>query len=162
MAYTTLQSIRENCVECGDCWEWQGYASEHGIPKINAVRAGKRNVFSGRRVVMEYANGKPLPRNVLITTNCGNPRCLNPAHLIKTDSAEVARKINARIDVRLKKSARSGRPIKLDAQKVAEIRSSDLKNRELATLYGVSKSSISRTRNNRTWAVQNPFSGLGA
>jgi hypothetical protein len=160
MAYTSLEEIRGNCLECGECWEWQGHAASCGTPKINAVKGGKRNVFSGRRVVWEFANGKALPSNVLLTTNCGNPRCLNPDHLAKTDHSKIAKKVGARLDVRLKKVARSGRPIKLDAQKAAEIRASTLKNSELAKMYGVTKSSISRTRNNRCWAQPNPFGGL--
>jgi len=161
MAYNTLDEIRAGCVECGDCWEWKGYAAKCGTPKVNTWIDGRRNVFSGRRVVMHLV-GKQIPKGVVLTTKCGNPRCLNPDHIIRTTRSEVATKVAARVDIKLKKAARSGRPIKLDQQKVADIRSSTMKNRELAALYGVTISTISRTRNGHCWAQRNPFAGLMA
>lgn len=164
----TLEEIHAKCVECGDCWEWAGICSPAGVPKINLfVGYGKngRTVLSTRRVVWQIVKGA-IPAGRLITTKCGNPKCLNPEHLQMTDHAQVARKNGARLSVKLKRAA-SQRTFniehraKLTQDAVASIRQSEQTTRALASTYGVHISTINKIRKGIAWRdVTNPFAGL--
>jgi hypothetical protein len=159
-----MDHILKFCRECGDCLEWTAIVSKGGVPKINVwVGRGKsgRTVMSARRVVWELTKRKELPRLSLLTTSCGNVRCLNPAHLVVTDHSEVAEKTGARLDVKMKKAAKCrGRAVKLSAELASEIRASTQTSRVLAKQYSVGLSTINRIRQGRSWAAPNPFVAL--
>jgi hypothetical protein len=165
-----LDDIKAKCIECGDCWEWTGICSSAGVPKINLyVGYGKngRTVLSTRRVVWQIVKGA-IPAGRLITTKCGNPKCLNPEHLTMTNHAQVAQKNGARLSVKLKRAA-SQRTFniehraKLTQDAVSLIRSSEKPTRELAGAYGVHISTINKIRKGLAWRdVTNPFAALMA
>lgn len=50
-----------------------------------------------------------------------------------------------------KQSARNRRPVKLNEEKVTEIRKSNLKQKELAIIYGVAASAINKVKNFKSW-----------
>lgn len=163
-----MDSIKARCLECGDCWKWQGITSKSGVPKINIfVGRGKngRTVLSARRVVWELVKG-PIPPKKLLTTNCGCVTCLNPDHLVLTTKSKVSQKNGARLDVKLKRAisnARNRRRAKLTLDQVLVIRVSEERTRLLADRFGVGIAAINRIRSGRSWKdYSNPFAGLGA
>jgi hypothetical protein len=157
---TTLETLLGKCQEDADCLVWTGSLSKRsGHPKYNNKAA--------RRVVYELAKG-PIPEGRLVTTTCGCARCVNPAHLALTTKSEAAVKANACPTVRLRKaiaSAKANRPNgKLDMQKASVIRDSSEGIDELAALYGVDRTLISKVRTGAAWREMKatPFQGLGA
>lgn len=71
-----------------DCWPWHGAVGGKGGPVITE----KKRTHSARRVMLEHVTGAPVPSNRLVSNACGNPLCLNPAHLIlKPFGDDVAR-----------------------------------------------------------------------
>lgn len=149
---------RSKCTECGDCLLWQGPTNAKGHPKIG--------LKSARRVVWTEKTGKELRPDQLVTVTCRQSRCLE--HLALTTKGEVARIVNARPDVKAKRSAssaRTNRPKygKLSMEQARYIRASEKLGKELAQELGVSTGLISHVRTGRSWKEDvNHFAGLGA
>lgn len=153
-----VQRLLARTTEDGDCLIWTARLSHSaGHPKWQN--------FSARRLLWEAQRG-PLKASQLITSTCGNPKCL--AHLAITNKAEIARKTNADPRVkaikRAKSMAISRKSAKLTMEKAREIRNSEQGNQELAALYGVSHALISKVRTHQAWLepATSPFAGLGA
>jgi hypothetical protein len=151
-------ALRGRVIEDGDCLIWTGSLScSAGHPKYK-----DRPV---RRMVWQAKHGELTPKQ-LVTTTCGNPKCLE--HLALTNKSQIAKKTNA--DPRVKaikalKSAAIGRARgKLSMEKVRHIRASNQPNQELASLYGVTHGLISKVRTGKAWVecFASPFAGLGA
>ncbi len=60
-----------------ECWPWLGHMAQGRWPVIRWDQA--RPFTSVRRIMWRLTYGDPVPQR--IWTTCGNPRCLNPAHL---------------------------------------------------------------------------------
>jgi len=160
---TSLERIQEilslKATEDGDCLIWNGRLSKScGHPKYGDM-VMRREVWKARK--------GPLKAGQLVTTTCGNPKCLE--HLAITNKSEVARRSNA--DPRVKASKRvsaaivaRARATKLSMEKAREIRLSDESDTALAKAYGVDHSMISKVRKNRAWveSFSSPFAGLMA
>lgn len=85
---------------------------------------------------------------------CDNPKCVNPDHLeAGTQSQNIkdafarGRKVNGPSGLKGEAHGAS----KLTEKIVFEVRASTLPVKTLANLYGVSKTSIERIRNRKTW-----------
>ena len=154
---TTVEDLLARTREDGDCLIWTGRLNHSsGHPKWKN--------FTVRRLLWALQHG-PLKPSELITSTCGNPRCLE--HLAITSRAEIARKTNADPRVkaikRAKSSAVARKKAKLSMEKAREIRSSELTGKALAVVYGVSEDLISKVRHYKAWPEPtSPFSGLGA
>lgn len=156
----TLEHLLSKCREDADCLLWTGSLSHSsGHPKYNNKAA--------RRLVYELAK-KPIPPGALVTTTCGCRQCLNPEHLALTNKSKAASQGNACPTVRLRKAIASANVHrangKLDMQKAAAIRASSKTCDELAAVYGVDKTLISKVRTGAAWRElkASPFQGLGA
>lgn len=73
---------------------------------------------------------------------CAVRTCVNPSHM-----EPVAEAVNVR----------RGRTTHLTDEDIAEIRSSDLTQTELAKIYGVHQSNISRIQTHDTWKEVKPI-----
>jgi hypothetical protein len=160
-----IDQLKSRCVECGDCWVWQGIVSSSNVPKINMRFGDRRTVISTRRVMWEAAKKGPIPAQKLIAVTCGNQKCLNPAHLKLTTKSEVAAK-SATYSVRLKRAVcqagEKSHMAKLKVDQVAEIRASSEPGKVLAARYGVGVSVVNRIRNYRAWRdYSSPFVIVG-
>jgi hypothetical protein len=81
---------------------------------------------------------------------CDNPACCNVAHLWRgTDRDNSDDKLRKGRDRKATGAANSRS--KITEAIAAEIRASDKTQKELAALYGVSRSAICHLKNNRTW-----------
>lgn len=59
------------------CWIWTAAVGEKGHPVMSIGALGSR---SARRMVWALEHGE-VPKRRMVTTTCGQKRCLNPAHL---------------------------------------------------------------------------------
>lgn len=161
----TLERIRLRCTECGGCWLWRGAMSDSRSSK-RPVMQHHEKVMSVRRVVAEAMN-VPIRGNLRATNTCADSRCVSPEHLKIMDQ----RQIQSRASRLTRHQVRPSRNIKiqasrtnkiLDWEKVAEIRSSDKSNADLAVQYRVAVCTIQDVRAYRSWRIYlaNPFSGL--
>jgi len=135
-----------------NCWNWSrsctngyGYISRNDLPTTRAHR-------------LAYAafNYIAVPASLCVCHICDNRTCVNPAHLVlqtKTwnnqDKARKGRAITCNgqhINVGM-----SHGMAKLTTTQVLEIRASTLTQTQLAKMFGVTQSMISRIKSNQNW-----------
>lgn len=165
----TMQWVALKCDEDGDCLLWNLSCNACGQPRYSFTRVeGKGRTSQMRRHVWKALCRPKLAPNQVVTTTCGHPRCLAPAHLAVTTRREVIVKMSARPDVKARKlvaGAAYRRPLaKLNLAQVAYIRQSDKTLAVLAGELGVSTTWVSRVRRNEAWKefAADPFAGLGS
>lgn len=127
---------------------------------------GYRDLFAVRRLMLlEYG---PIQPGTLATATCGNPLCVNPAHVrgvTRKKLAQVTAKHNlyhqnpvrnARISAKARK--------KFTPEQALQILSDPRPQRAIADDWGVAQSTIGDIKMGRTYqfGVGNPFAGLGA
>jgi hypothetical protein len=156
MADLALQ-IQLNSIEEGECLLWKGRTSDGGVPRL-----GDRSL---RRLLYEAAVGE-VPAGMLTSTKCGNPECLNPAHLCLKTRSKVLIDTYATSDLAIRRAAASTREsrkkAKLTIEAAREIRMSDETLDVMAARFGVHRTLCSQIRRGVAWKEANPFTGLGA
>jgi hypothetical protein len=143
------------------CWEWQGFRNRLGYGMIGMIRKGKQSSIHAHR--MSYIlNHGPIPQGMFICHHCDNPSCVRPDHLFLGTPADnthdAQRKGRMRIAVPKvrghNKGSRHGRH-KLTEAEVAEMRAryaaGGISMTELARMYGVDLSRVSRIINRLGW-----------
>lgn len=113
------------------CWNWVGPTRPNGYGRFG--RDGGQ--ISSHRYFWEKENG-PVPDGLELDHLCSNPLCCNPSHLEAVTQTE---------------NIRRGRATKLTRSAVAQIRASDLPQKELALRFGITQSNVSRIRSGETW-----------
>lgn len=158
-----LTKVKKNVIECGDCWDWQGYCSQSGVPMMcmNGEHMPVRRALMGREQL------EALGRGIVVTVNCNNQKCVCPDHLeVLTRTQFLARNsLRTNHQMRLAKIAaaqRAGPGAKLNFDLVAEILQSDETNIALAQRLGCDHTLISLVRRGKAWKQYgaNPFAGL--
>jgi hypothetical protein len=114
------------------CWLWIGPMHPSGYGRIS-VR-GKR--WYAHRLSWELYHRQSIPQGLVIRHQCNQPKCVNPHHLRSGTQQQNV------MDMHL--AGRQGYVRKLNPRQIAEIRSSKLKQSELARQYGVSPTTIHR------------------
>jgi HNH endonuclease len=121
------------------CWEWmkgalisgRGYFRFRGAPRL------------ANRIAWILTRGE-IPEGMCVLHRCDNPKCVNPDHLfLGTQADNLA-------DMRAKGRYRNPTS-KLTASDVLNIRILDIPQINLAKLYGVTKTTISRIKLRRIW-----------
>ena len=104
------------------------------------------------------------PGKYIITSRCGNPKCVSPAHLKAITSVEngrrCARKENGTLRRKLCIQAAAQKRGKLTPDLVREIRASDEPCTRIAARLGVHQSTVNNARNGHTWRESGPFAQM--
>lgn len=158
-----IENIKARTIEVGECWEWQGCFTKSGIPIM--YHEGERTTV--RRVVYQLKYGKKAPQTFVVSTSCGNYRCVCENHIRSVPRAKMLEKTRANTNhaLRAAKIAETKRrtEAKLTPAQVQMIRESGESNIALASQLGVHHSLLSAIRNGKAWVdYSNPFAGLGA
>ena len=128
------------------CWEWQSAKDGFGY---GAFRFSGKTV-KAHRFSWEFYIGD-IPNGLCVLHRCDNPGCVNPDHLFlgtRTDNAKDRDK-KGRCASKEKHYC-----AKLSEEQVKTIRNmwiNGMKGAEIAKLYGVDQSNISRIVNNKAW-----------
>lgn len=132
----------------GDCHEWTGHTGKQGYGQINLGAQHNCKIETTHRVAWFLETGKWPSENVL--HSCDNPSCVRFDHLfVGTDMDNTADMISKGRKVQLRGSQCTY--AKLTEDQALAIRESPLPGVELANLYGVSPSTISRIRHKTRW-----------
>ena len=114
-----------------ECWPWKGHIDRLGY---GVFYLGDKSI-NAHRISFEIAYEKPAPGQHVLH-RCDNRACVNPGHL------RVGTHHDNMIDM-----AKKGRANKrLTIADVLAIRSMDATHGYIATLFGVSQSTITRIR----------------
>ncbi len=134
-------------IKTESCWLWQGSKSKFGHGSIAVWINNKKVLKKTHRVSWELVNGD-IPNNLFVLHKCDVPNCINPAHLFLGTKAENYQ------DMINKKRQKVGSALpqtKLKESQINEIRSSTLKQSQLALIFRTSQSNISNIINRKRW-----------
>lgn len=128
-----------------ECWLWNGARNRDGYGEFCLEG---RNISSHRYSwILHYGD---IPNGLQVLHKCDNAPCVNPEHLF------TGTQLDNMID--MDRKGRSCHPngentynARLISKQVQEIRESTLFLRELAEIYGVCMSHISRIKRGKKW-----------
>ena len=143
----TIESLKQRLRVSGSCWLFTGCVNNTGYCQIR--HNGK--TMLAHRVAYELITGEE-PNGVLLHT-CDTPLCCNPEHLTvgtQRDNLQDMRNKGRGVNPPHVPGEKCGMS-KLTDTKVEEIRSSDLTQRQLATIYGVSQPTIGKILRREPW-----------
>lgn len=128
------------------CWTVNGYR----YAKIKTGPPEKKTV-SAHRFSWELHFG-PVPAGLIVCHRCNNKLCVRPDHLyLATQKINIGDAIRDGLKPRWNGELNPKR--RLTAVQAQAIRISQVPNRALAALYGVSVSTIQRIRNGSLWTT---------
>ncbi len=120
------------------CWLWRGSENDNGY---GSMRLRSRKAVSAHRLAFELVHG-PLPPDKIIRHTCSNRLCVCPTHLVagthveNTDDCVRAGRLRA---------GRRHKVLKLSdeqASAILALSQTGVSNKELATRFGVSPTTI--------------------
>lgn len=131
-----------------DCWNWTGSVNPSGY---GSVRVGPTSVLAHRAA---FFLGVGVLSDKCVCHKCDNPACCNPAHLFLSDHAGNMADLKAKGRRKgINCGADNGRA-KLSDQAAKEIRDKRSEGallKDLASVYGVGLSTISRACRGENW-----------
>ena len=121
------------------CWDWTGATTRprKGYGKI--LMWGKRTVLAHHISYRIYKG--PIPTGLNVLHSCDRGICVQPAHLHLGTLVQNSRQMVHRRRMKLK----------LSEADVLAIRSSTLPQQQLADIYGINGSNVSRIRTGKRW-----------
>lgn len=125
------------------CWIWHGSTVSNGYGTLSVGRTKLAHRYAYETFV------GPIGQGLDCCHKCDNRKCVNPWHLFLGTRRDNMRDCVAKN--RQAKGEYSGRS-KLTQRQIDEIRGIDgLMFKDIAKIYSVDRSSISRIKNKKTW-----------
>ena len=152
---TTEQRFFEKVkvVDDEQCWEWKGAKSPRGYGSffVKKDHDGKKTYKRAHRLSYELKNGE-IPDGMYVLHSCDNPSCVNPNHLRVGTQLENVADMTKRKRAPYRKGASHGKAV-LTELSVQRIRIIDgaLSAPRLAKILNVTKSAISKVKDNDNW-----------
>lgn len=143
---------------CG-CWLWLGHLSlKSGYGLFRMTPRTEDRAIGAHRASWALHRGA-IPEGMFVCHKCDNRACVNPDHLFlgtgNDNMADAARKgrMNWKKGAPLRNFPKGEwhHKAKLIARDVREIRASSDKGVDLARLYGVTPTNITRIRKRKVW-----------
>lgn len=132
--------------ELGPCWLWIGPVSKAGYGQISV--ANKRQY--AHRFSYELHQGS-LDANMSVCHHCDTPRCVNPNHLFSgtkgENSDDMVSKERQAHGTRNKRAKLN----EADIKRIRDLAQVGLNTIQLADMFGVADSTISRILHRRNW-----------
>jgi hypothetical protein len=128
-----------------ECWPWNGIGSRYGQFYIS--RKGRTKKIGSHRLAYVLTK-RALEPGEVIRHLCDNPLCCNPAHLEPGTQADNV--VDKMTKGRQAWGERQGLS-KLTNDQVAAIRRATGKHRDIAVIFGVHQTTISRIKRAATW-----------
>jgi len=163
-----LKKVYGNCIPDveSNCMIWTGAVQPcGGSPAIKSNGAGT----SLRRLVLSIAKGKAIEPSLMATYSCSSPQCVRLEHMKLVSRKEIQRRTDSQFNAfqRLNKSQKlmekARARAKLSPEIAQEIRNSQMSQRQIAKLYGVSQSTVNSIKTGKTWVDRsNPFWRMAA
>lgn len=129
------------------CWPWIGrFSGKYGALSANGES------HPAHRLAWEIANGKAVPRGVVIRHACNHPWCVNPKHLRAGTQGDNMR--DKLLSGRTSKGSKNGRAkLTEDLARVLQRRMAKGERKtDLAAEYGVSRRALRFLESGKNWA----------
>jgi hypothetical protein len=131
-----------------ECWGWKGTKHRFGYGMISISGRKKPDVVTAHALSWKIANGRDVPKGMVIMHSCDNPECTNPAHLsVGTHRDNIDDKV--RKDRQSRGATNGG--AKLSDEQVIQIRNDPRPQATIAAEHGVSQQLVSRIRRRLMW-----------
>lgn len=132
------------------CWNWTKAVSNHKN-SYGRMRVGDKIVLVPR-YSYEFFIG-PIPNGLVVRHKCDNPPCFNPEHLMVgepvdnvQDSIERGRRNQAKGS-----QCKHAKLTKKQVLKIRRMLADGSRDKEVANIYGMSRSAIGQIRRRETW-----------
>lgn len=127
------------------CWMWLGSKTKVGYGL--GYSSKEKKLVSAHRLAFAAFKGE-IPQGMVVAHACDNPLCVNPDHLWLATHAE-----NSADMVKKGRSAKGEKcgKSKLTEEQVKFIRESNLSQRQLGAMFGVSYANIGYIKRGFTW-----------
>jgi hypothetical protein len=135
------------------CWLWQKAKDKYGYGRLSGFTKDNKKEGSARRHAWALEHGA-IPPKMSVMDVCGNPSCVNPAHMVLGTHADLAAKRKAQGNDKYPRGENAGRA-KLSEDQVRVIKHlcrSGLSLQEIADQYKVSPSNIAAIKHGRSWS----------
>lgn len=142
------QLLWANVDRNSDCWNWAGSVNNSGY---GSVRVGPTSVLAHRAA---FFLGIGVLSDKCVCHQCDNPTCCNPAHLFLSDHAGNMADLRAkgrRKGVNCGEGNGRAKLNKLAAEEIRQRRAQGVFLKDLAAIYGVGLSTISRACRGENW-----------
>jgi predicted XRE-type DNA-binding protein len=126
------------------CWLWVRSSVYAGYGTVQF--GGKQHL--AHRVMKQVSMGEPIPDGMVVMHKCDTPCCVNPDHLMVSTQKENQR------DMAKKGRSMRGRECptaKITAEQASWIKTTDLPQKQMAEMLGISKQSVCDIKHGRTW-----------
>jgi hypothetical protein len=133
-------------IQTDECQEWPFYRNKAGYGCVQY----RGKVELAHRVVLMITEPNLFMGTLCALHHCDNPPCFNPRHLYFGTKLDNVRDKFARGRNREARGEEQGLS-KLTRAQIIEIRTSPLRNKEIAPLFGVTPENISAIRRRKTW-----------
>lgn len=129
------------------CWEWQGAKDSHGYGIL--TMNGKN--YMAHKLSWEVANGRKVPKGMVLLHSCDVRNCLNPAHL--TPGSQQSNMDDRGKKGRTARGPQNGKALlkQKDIKAIRMLKSKGLTETAIAILYNVARSTIANILHSRTW-----------
>ena len=159
-----LNKVRDKNFEIDSCWIWNGTVNDkykkghqHGVIWFN-----KKYVQVHRIMYHNYIEDVPeyIPGNLIVLHKCShlnNGRCINPWHLKLGTSKENTKDAFNDNTLTLYKTNQLNPNSKLldnEIQDIRNMQNSKLSQKQIASLYNINQSQVSRYFNNKTRKIK--------
>ena len=131
------------------CWLWTGRKLKRGYGIFRASLHGQK-FCRAHRYSWAYHNDRPIPEGMVICHSCDNPGCVNPDHLRADTQAANNEEAIAKKRWHPNVGVENGRA-RITPEAVRHIRESRLTQMELAAMYGLAQTQISRIKRRESW-----------
>jgi len=152
------RTFDEQVDRTGNCHLWRGHKTPRGYGRFYLGLVGGRRIWIGaHRYAWQRANRPLQPGEIVRHRECDNPPCVREDHLAVGSQGDNLRDAasKGRLGGAVHGKGAAHRFAKLTDNAVREIRgllADGASQREIADLYGVHQSQISRISNGRRWS----------
>jgi len=142
-----------------ECWKWVGALGPDGYGHYISLRSAEFKTRRAHRIAWMLINNKILSPNELVCHSCDFPPCVNPKHLFIGTQADNMRDASKKFRL---PHGEKNHFAKLNREQAREIKILFL-NRipyaDIASQYGVTKSSVWYIGSGKTWKDINILQG---
>lgn len=134
-----------------DCWEWK--ASTYKKSRYGRFSIKRKNLLT-HRVSWVIANSEEIPFGLMVLHKCDNPPCCNPKHLFLGTQTENMQDMASKGRTKISYGEHNflAKLKEKDIPKILSLLSKGVSQKEIAKIFGVTQTTISRVKVRETWS----------